>query len=678
MPVRRSDLTRERIYDPSNAAPPRRLSRKFSFILQLLSVFAVAFLVYFNTLYNGFVFDDDAQVLRNPWIRSIRHVPEIFFSGVWRFRGMTSNYYRPLMHITNMISYALFGLKPWGFHLVNVLFHAGNSVLVYIVAARLIGESSRHRAAGTPPSPPQDHNSPSSPPEITPPSPPLSLRGGRVGLRGDEGRLSGGVTLRGRWAGLLLFPPFIVAVLFASHPIHTEAVAWVAGLPDVAFAFFYLLSFYLYMRSEGGYGFRYALSVLSFFCATLYKEPALTLPVMLVAYDFAFGEDTFLLRPGSRIRRYVPYFIGVCIYFLLRFNALGGFAPYNSHPQWSAFQYVINVFPIFVQYLGKLILPVNLNVYPIFHPAASLFEMKVIIPLFLTAAFAAFAYVSAKKNRTAFLGLLFIAVPLMPALYLPGLGDNLFAERYLYLPSAGFLLLLGLLLDRLRAAKRSAALLLTAVFVAILVFYTLGTIERNTVWRSNYSLWSDTVKKSPDSAIPHGDLGLALSSDPRRLDEAMEQLRIAIALASRSDSITERNNLASFFDNLGSVYSAKGWEDKAIEQYRTAIRVDPSYVDAYNNLGVSYLELGRVDEGIQLFQAAVRLRPDLAETHNNLGLAYLKKGLTDQAVVQFREAVRLEPRDPGYYYGLADAYRMKGLYDRAEEAVRRGKSLEGR
>jgi tetratricopeptide (TPR) repeat protein len=623
---------------PANASPQRGLPRKSSIVLQALSIVILAFLIYGNSLYNGFVFDDDAQVLRNPWIRNIRHVPEIFLSGVWRFRGMTSNYYRPLMHITNMISYALFGLKPWGFHLVNILFHAGVSVLVLIVTTRLIGESSRCRDGGTPP----------------------SLL----------------INARGR-AGWLLSSPFLAAVLFASHPIHTEAVAWVAGLPDVAFAFFYLLSFYLYMRSGGGYGLCYASSVLSFFCATLFKEPALTLPVMLVAYDFAFGEGTFLSRPWSRIRRYVPYFIVVGIYFLLRFNALGGFAPYSSHPQWSAFQYVINVFPIFILYLGKMILPVNLNVYPIFHPAASLFEMKVVVPLFLTAAFAFSVYVSAKKSRPAFLGLLFIVVPLMPALYLPGLGDNLFAERYLYLPSAGFALLLVLLFDRLRFVKRSAVLPLAAIAI-ILVSYTLGTIERNTVWRSNYSLWSDTVKKSPDSAIPHGNLGLALSSDPRRLDEAMEQLQIAIALASRSGSVTERNNLASFFDNLGSVYSAKGWEQKGIEQYRTAIRVDPSYVDAYNNLGVSYLELGRVDEGIQLFRAALRLRPDLAETHNNLGLAYLKKGLADQAVAQFREAVRLEPRDPGYYYGLADAYRMKGSYDSAEEAVRRGKSLESR
>jgi tetratricopeptide (TPR) repeat protein len=292
--------------------------------------------------------------------------------------------------------------------------------------------------------------------------------------------------------------------------------------------------------------------------------------------------------------------------------------------------------------------------------------------------FLAFVYQSAKKNRPAFLGLVFICAPLLPALYIPGLGDSFFAERYLYLPSVGFALLLALPFSRLGAAKRPITAPLTAAFALLLIFYSLGAIDRNAVWKSNYSLWDDTVKKSPDGAIPHGDFGLALMSDPRRLDEAIEHLQIAIALGSQSNSVTEKNNMATFYNNLGSAYSAKGWEDKAVEQYQMALRLNPSYVNALNNLGVSYLEFGRVEEGIQLFHAALVLRPDLAETHNNLGLAYLKKGLTDQAIGQFQEAVRLKPDDPGFYYGLADAYIMKGLRDKAAEAIRTARSLEGR
>jgi len=163
---------------PDRSRVPEPSSEKM-FWLMVAAIAAVSFAVYFNTLYNGFVYDDEAQVLLNHWIRDMKYLPEIFYKSVWGFRSAntTSSYYRPLMHVINMASYHLFGLAPWGFHLVNILFHAGNTVLVFIVTARLFGKS-----AAMP----------------------------------EEGR---GET---RW---LSSPPFLAALLFATHPVHTEAVA---------------------------------------------------------------------------------------------------------------------------------------------------------------------------------------------------------------------------------------------------------------------------------------------------------------------------------------------------------------------------------------------------------------------------------------------------------------------
>src|SRR3989338_389902 len=99
--------------------------------------------VYLNTLPNEFVYDDEGQVLKNLWIKDIRNIPEIFLSNVWAFidKEYLSNYYRPLMHMIYMIDYYIFGLKPWGFHLTNIIFHAGVSVLVFIIASMLINQS---------------------------------------------------------------------------------------------------------------------------------------------------------------------------------------------------------------------------------------------------------------------------------------------------------------------------------------------------------------------------------------------------------------------------------------------------------------------------------------------------------------------------------------------------------
>ncbi|MGD1076174.1 MAG: hypothetical protein ABR903_08900 [Thermodesulfovibrionales bacterium] len=165
--------------------------------LPLLIVLLVSFRIYFNALFNSFVYDDRLQVLDNCWIRDINHVPDIFSKSVWSFQDETviSNYYRPLMHLFFLLNYHVFGLRPWGFHLLNVLFHAGVSVLVFVISARLLRASSN-------------------------PSP-LTENG---------------------FAGSLLSPPFVGALLFAAHPIHTEAVAWVSGVPELSYTFFFLLS----------------------------------------------------------------------------------------------------------------------------------------------------------------------------------------------------------------------------------------------------------------------------------------------------------------------------------------------------------------------------------------------------------------------------------------------------
>ena len=298
------------------------LSSKAAPLVLIIIIVLFSFGVYYNALFNGFVYDDDFQVLKNPWIKDVHHLPEIFSKSVWSFKAehVISNYYRPLMHMSYMLSYYLFGLKPWGFHLVNMLFHAGVSVLVFLITSRLLGESK-----------------PST-------------------------------------SSQYLSPPFIAGMLFASHPIHTEAVTWIAGLPDVAFTFFYLLSFYLYMLFQDGAKRGYLLSILSFAVATLLKEPALTLPIMLIAYDYQVKKLDETISAG--IKRFIPYVVVSVVYLLVRYYALKSFAPSESYAELSNYQFIINVFPLFGQYLASLLWPFNLNLWHTFHPISSLFEAK--------------------------------------------------------------------------------------------------------------------------------------------------------------------------------------------------------------------------------------------------------------------------------------------------------------
>jgi lipoprotein NlpI len=596
----------EKELKPPQESPSREGSQKMAsritFIPVLIILF-VSFVVYFNALSGDFVFDDVKQVVNNPWIRDIRNIPTIFSTNVWGFHQQirTSNYYRPLMHVIYMLNYHLFGLKPWGFHLVNILFHCGVSVLVFLLARRFLTEQNVR-------------NSP-----------------------------------------VYLSPAFISAMLFASHPIHTEAVTWIAGLPDLALAFFYLLSFYFYMVFRGGRKRGYLLSVLSFSAATLFKEPALTLPVILIAYDFLFKKfDKNIL---SDIKVYIPYAVVSAVYLFMRYHALGGFAPRESSIRLSTYQSVINVFPLFREYLTSLLWPVNLNFWHTFHPVNSIIGAQGLISIVATVIFFIVAAAAYRKNKVIVFSLLLLVLPLMPVFYIKGISGEPFAERYLYLPSVGYVLLLGIFLSWAGEKLPLATVSISTVFIIMVGIYAVGTIHRNSVWKDDFSLWSDTVRKSPDDAWVHYHFGDVYLSNGL-FDMAIEQYQTALKLDLDYEEV---------HNNLGNAYARKGQYDMAIEQYQAALRLKPGLAIVHFNLGAAYSSKGLFDMAIEQYRKALSVKQDYAEAHNNLGNAYAYKGLFDMAIEQYQTAVRLKPDYARAHFNLGLMYLKKGLKDMARK-----------
>jgi hypothetical protein len=149
--------------------------------------------------------------------------------------------------------------------------------------------------------------------------------------------------------------------------------------------------------------------------------------------DYLFRRDRGGILPA--VQRYLPFAVVSVCYLAMRLYALGDVTPVRAYPELSAWQLVINVFPLFSQYLEKLFLPLDLNVWHTFHPITSLLTAKGIISLLVAGAFSGFAYFALRKNTPAFLGLAFLLVPLLPSFYISGIVGKPFAERYLYLPS---------------------------------------------------------------------------------------------------------------------------------------------------------------------------------------------------------------------------------------------------
>ena len=566
-------------YDSTLEGNVQKTTSIFIFI-PILIILLVSFAVYFNALSGDFVYDDKDQVINNPWIRDIVNMPTIFSKSVLSFQSVhsTSNYYRPLMHIIFMLNYYIFGLKPWGFHLVNVIFHCGVSVLVFLIIGRFLTE---HRVTKT---------------------------------------------------LVYLSPSFIAAILFATHPIHTEAVTWIAGLPDVAFTFFYLISFYLYMLFRDGAKRCYPLSILSFSMAILFKEPALTLPIILIVYDYLMKKMDDTLPSG--IKRYIPYVVVSGIYLLVRHNALGNFAPMKSYTELSTYQLIINIFPLFREYLTSLLWPFNLNFWPTFHPIYSIVEVKGIISLVVTGIFLIAVVAAYRKNRLLFFGLLLLVIPLLPTFYIKGISGKPFAERYLYLPSVGFVLLLAIVLSWAMEKLPHAIVTITiGFFMAIAGVYAVGTISRNNIWQDNFIFWSDTVKKSPDLAEAHNNLG-AEYAFKGQLDRAIPEYQTALQLAP---------DYADAHNNLGAAYASQGQQDRAIAEYQTALRLNSDSAETHYNLGAAYASQGQLDRAIAEYQTALRLKPDYAEVYGNLGAAYASQGQLDRAIAEYQTALQLVP-----------------------------------
>ncbi|QWV96429.1 tetratricopeptide repeat protein [Geomonas nitrogeniifigens] len=542
----------------------------------LILVLAVC-VAYGNTLSNGFVYDDEYQVLKNPWIRDFHFLPTIFTNEVWGFKGSSvSNYYRPLLHVVYMACYYLFGLKAWGYHALNILLHAAVTILVFLLCeAVLARENSRHVTA-------------------------FSL---------------------------------LAAMLFAVHPIHTEVVAAVMCVTDLLLTLFYIGCVYLHVRYLDRSWYYKLLPAALFALALLSKEIAITLPLVLLVVDYLVEKR---IAPLSRlVARYAPYLAVALCYLAVRGSVLGAFAPINRHPDLSPFQLILNTFPLAMRYAWKLIVPVELNAMYEFNPVRSLSEPLAVFSVLTVVAAVALLCGVARKTKTVAFGLVLAFVPLLPAFYIRAIPYP-FAERYLYLPSVGAVLVLaGLLSKHIQSPRAVRAWCVALSLVGCC--YLVATVRRNTVWKDNYTLWSDTVLKSPDNAIVHANLGAALKS-MGRLSEAIAQ----ITFATQLDASTE------FFRQLGSAYYQAGDRQEAVRQYEKAVALEPANGMAHNDLGALYGELGAYAKAIEHLEAAIRLDPSHADSHYNLGMAYLDAGMKDKAAEQFEASVRLNPDEPEF------------------------------
>ena len=642
-----------------------RMSRLLFLALACLVLLSLVVLAYGNSIGNGFTWDDNEQIVMNPEVRSATPFGQLFFSDVWGFsslRGLSdrkSIYYRPLQIATYRITARVGGLSPLAFHVLSIVFMGSAVILALIVFWMLT-----HRL-------------------------PIAVA---------------------------------AAALFTVHPIHTEAVDWASALPDIGCTVFVLAAFLLFLvvteyasqrddRSHGPYS-RFLIWTLSTACfgaALLWKETAAVFPLLVAACVFLTARESSLasrLRPAAALS--MPFWLVLIAYLLLRFRVMG---TANSQRVWTLtpFQFGLTISHLLMAYWRKLIAPVHLNAYYVFSPVTSLVSFAAIGGvLFVVLATAAIAY-GARRHALLSFAAAWVFITLLPVMDIYAVGRNVFAERYLFLPSVGFCLFLVLLgyeglkwiPERFRKSVEVSALVL------VVLMFAFETRARNPDWKDNATLFARTLETSPNA--PFVQLMVANTlADQSQLQPAELHYRQALALGS-AENPPDRRQMALACEGLAWIYSDRSDPDAAVELLSRARTIAPDDAEVDGEEGLVLTRAGRWDEAAKYLQKAVADSHEdenvlnalglLAQQHShqldqaadyfrralaihaapddfraslldNLASVYDQQNRYADAIQQLQLAIEIAPSNPEYRTDLAMAFAGSGRYDDARSEIR--------
>ena len=563
-------------------------------------------------------------------------VAGISFRGIqWAFTHLQVGRWSPVAAISRMIDCRLFGLWAGGHHLSNILLHA----LVVLLLFLFLEEST-----------------------------------GRVWLAG------------------------FVAAVFAVHPVHVEAVAWISARGELLSGFFFMLAVWSYSRYARSPGRRlyYALGLCSFVLGLLSKPMVVTLPFVLLILDYwplnRFRRDRFLLLVIEKM----PFFFFSVIFSdvtsLLTLSPL----PADRLPLWLRLETAVLNIPI---YLRQTFLPVDLAVfYP--NPRHGLPLWQVAASAILVCVLTAAAWAFRKSCPALLAGWLWFVGMLVPVIGIVQFSTFAHADRYNYLPQIG--LCAGVtwaVADWSLHCHRRRVLLgsMTAVYFGLLLF---AACRQTACWRDSASLWTHALRCTDDNSVACNNLGYILFQQGRIADataeyreavrinpayaEAHNNLGFALLVQGHTDAAIVEFNEAlrsdpsdtQAHDNLGSALHRLGRISDAIEQYFEALQFDSADMTARYNLGNCFLQLGNSGGAIAEYSKVLESDPSNADAHANLGIALVQQGRFEEAVTQYRKSLQLHPANAAVHSNLGSALLLEGRAPEAVDEIRNALALQ--
>lgn len=595
-------------------APPNWLNNRR---WHLGFLFVLALGLYANTLEHQFALDDAIVITDNDYTKQgLSGIADLFrydtFRGFFKVEGkdqlVAGGRYRPLTPAMFAVLVEFFGERPLVFHLLNVLAYALSGMLVYLLVLRL---------------------------------------------------------LRSRKEANLV--ALITAAVFVAHPLHTEVVANIKGLDEIATLFGSLLALHLSVKAhDEKKPFGHWLAAAVFFLALLAKENAITfLAVIPLAY-YVFRNASIALS----LKRTVPFLAAALAFLTIRFSVLGWSMGNASRElmnnpflklengvwiDFSASEKLGTIFFTLGKYLQLLLFPHPLthDYYPrhidIHHlgQAAVLLSMALYLALLLWSVLAAW-----RREPLGFAGLYFLAtLSIVSNLVFP-IGTNM-GERFLYMPSLGFCLAIGLLAGRISKKSQRIPLLLGGLALLMLA-YSVRTVLRNPVWKDDYTLFTTDVEVSKRSAkLRVSAAGKIIERSSLLTDEAQRNAGFHRAEEHLQEALKIHPTYKQAYLLLGNARTYAGNYPEAIQAYEQTLRIDPGSIEANNNIGIALRASNQFEQAITQFNKVLGMRPDYAVARQEMGVAYRewgkyageKQGNPQVAIHYLKQAAEWIPND---------------------------------
>jgi Tfp pilus assembly protein PilF len=568
------------------------LLTKESLLLLLLAV--CTFLVYSRSIKGPFVFDDIDNIQANPHI----HITEPTLNKMINagFKGPSSH--RPVANMSFALNYYFDRYNTEGYHFINIMIHISTGVILfYLIKVTLLILSAPDLKAGS------EKNV-------------LTEDRGEAVCNFTAQGISASLRSPSRASADIVFISFFSAFIWLVHPLQTQTVSYIVQRMNGMAAMFYILSLLLYIKARVEHDkwkklLLFSGCMISGILSLGSKEIAATLPFFIFLYEWYFFQDVKLnwLKRNAVYLLCLSFVIGFLVLFFLGGHPIEKILSSYKYRDFTLHQRILTEFRVVIYYISLIIFPhpKRLNLLHDFTLSNSFIDPPTTLLSFIAilGAVAAAIWLARKERLLSFCILWFIGNLVIESSVI---NLEIIFEHRLYLPSMFIILIFVMLVFRFARSKQKGGVFLLAVAIT----FSVWTYQRNIVWSDDVLLWKDCVVKAPHKSRQHY--------------------------------------------NLGVVLARKGDLNKAIEEYRAALKIKPDYVDAYYNLGNAFIRKGDAGAAIHNYRMALQNNPDFYKAYYNIAKILYGQGKIDEAIENYQKALAINNETPQTLYNLSWIY----------------------